>query len=594
MKHSWMWKLLASFALFGFAIYLLVPTFIYFSLNENELKLVRKDKNAFEKFLPSWALQRHIVPGLDLQGGINLALRVDVDKAIADKTVRIADRLAEKTKEKKVSFVNVTAEGEKQDAVIKVTFANSKDRQIFEDTMFEEFRELQPFSATDNSVTLRLDPRLAGEMRRDAVDQTIMTIRNRIDKLGVTEPTIAKRGENEIQIQLPGYDDPQHAKSVVGTTGQLEFQMCDDETEFLKELKDLPEGVTLQESAYQGRGGRSGKDIFLVFAEPDSEKVKTYLKGKVPQSNVIRFGKLDNRGKAGMMRTYTLSRKVDLTGDDLVDARITQASQFDSSPAVSMTFSPSGARIFEEVSGANVGRRFAIVLEDKVDSSPVFQDKISGGNALITMGGGRTRQQIESEARDLALVLKSGALPAPVTFGEERSVGPTLGADSVDNALKAFIIGGLLIILFMLFYYRVSGFISVIGVTFNVVFILAAMAWLGATITLPGVAGLLLTVGLAVDTNVIINERIREELRRGKMPRSAVKAGYEAAFSAVIDSHVTTFIGGVVLWNFGTGPVQNFAATILIGTVFSIFTGVVITRIFFDAMTHNGPQHISI
>jgi preprotein translocase subunit SecD len=412
--------------------------------------------------------------------------------------------------------------------------------------------------------------------------------------MGVTEPSIAKRGDDQIQIQLPGYDDPDKAKALIGRTAQLEFQMCDDETEFMKNLKDLPEGVVFQDSSYTDEKRRFHKDLFILFPANDIEKVKAYLKGKVPDANVVKFGKLDNRGKVGMVRSYTLARKVDLTGDDLVDARISQAGQYDTSAAVSMTFSPSGARIFEEISGANIGNRFAIVLEDNVDSAPVFNAKIGGGNALITMGGGRTRKQIEADAHDLALVLKSGALPAPITFREERSVGPTLGQDSVASAGKAFFVGGLLIILFMIFYYRVAGFISVLGVTFNVVFILAAMAWLGATITLPGVAGLLLTVGMAVDTNVIINERIREELRRGKMPRSAVKAGYEAAFSAVIDSHVTTFIGGIVLWNFGTGPVQNFAATILIGTVFSIFTGVIITRIFFEALTHRGPQTISI
>jgi protein-export membrane protein SecD len=593
MKHSWIWKLLASFALFGLAIYVLIPTFVYFSLDEHQLKEVRKNKGAFANYLPSWAIQRHIVPGLDLQGGIHLALGVDVDKAIGDRTSRVADRVQAMAKEKNVPVKSVTTEGDRQNTVIKVTFANNKDLNAFLDAKLDEMNELQRVSETDSSLSFQLDPASTAVMRRDAVDQTIHNIRNRIDSMGVTEPTIAKRGTDQIQIQLPGYDDPDNAKSLIGRTGQLEFQMCDDQNEFLKNLKDLPEGVKLQESGYRGKSG-AGDDIFLLFAASDLNKVKEYLKGKVPEGDVVKFGKLEGGSMKGMMRSYTLFRKVDLTGDDLVDARVTAASQFDSSPAVSMEFSTSGGKIFEEVSGANVGRRFAIVLEDNVDSTPVFESKIAGGRAQITLGKGKPREQVEREARDLALVLKSGALPAPVTFREERSVGPTLGQDSVENALKAFWVGGLLIILFMIFYYRVAGIISVLGVTFNVVFILAAMAWIGATITLPGVAGLLLTIGMAVDTNVIINERIREELRRGKMPRSAVKAGYSAAFSAVIDSHVTTFIGGIVLWNFGTGPVQNFAATILIGTVFSIFTGVVITRIFFEALTHKGPKTISI
>jgi len=594
MKHSWMWKLLASFALLGLAVYALFPTIVYFNLDADELKKVRENPAAFADYLPSWMHERHIVPGLDLQGGVFLALTVDVDKAIGDKTTRISDRVASTAKEKKLPFVKIDTQGDREETVLLATFANSKDLDSFEEQMKNELQNLQKASSTDTSITYRLDPNLVQAMRRDAVDQTIHTIRTRIDSMGVTEPSIAKRGVNQIQIQLPGYDKPDRAKALIGRTAQLEFQIVDDQANFMKDLKDLPAGVEYHPSMGGGGDFLTVKVTNPKNAAPDLDRVKEYLKGKIPEGNVVKFGMLNKKMHDGVYRTYTLLRRVEMTGDDLVEVSISQKSATDSTPVVSMVFSRAGAQIFYDLSKKYLHRQFAIILEDFVDSAPVFQSEISGGRAQIDIGGGRTRDEIAEEVRDLTLVLKSGALPAPTTFSQDMTVGPTLGAEAVDNGKKAFAVGGLLIILFMVFYYRVAGSISIIGMIFNVIFILAAMATIGATITLPGVAGLLLTVGMAVDTNVIINERIREELRRGKMPRSAVKSGYEAAFSAVIDSHVTTFIGGLVLFNFGTGPVQNFAAMILIGTVFSIFTGVVITRVFFEALTHNGPQTISI
>lgn len=583
MFESWKTRLFFSGLLLAFAIYLLIPTVIYFNLNESQLREVRRDKHAFAKMLPSWSIDSHIIPGLDLQGGIHMVLGVDVDKALKDRAARTSERLKDYAQEQKIAFINV-------DPDLVATFANKADLDAFVQFVNKKFNEVRILSEQTLSLQLELDPNMVQVVRRDAVDQTINTIRTRIDKMGVTEPSISRRGSDKIQIQLPGFDNPEEAKSLIGRTAQLEFQMCDDKTDFLTTLKDLPAGVQLATSAYGRPNGGQGKDIFLEFPEDKFEVVKVYLKDKTPPENVIKYGQLG----PGHMRTYTLERRAVLTGEDLIDAQVSSAGEMDPRPAVAMTFSAGGARIFDELTKVNIGNRMAIVLEERVDSAPVFQTRIPNGRAQITMGGSRTHEETLRDANQLTLVLKSGALPAPVTFREERSVGPSLGADSVKQGQMAFLVGSVLVILLMMFYYRISGFFSVIAVIYNLILMLAALAWLGATITLPGIAGLLLTFGIAVDANVIINERIREELRRGKSPKAAVDTGYKSAFTAVFDSHVTSFIAGVVLWEFGTGPVQNFATMLVIGTVLSIFTAVFITRVFFDMVCAWHPKELSI
>ena len=591
MQKTWKIRLLVALLVGLFGSYLVWPTLTYFSLSEAQLAEVKKSKDAFRQFIPEWVSESHIVPGLDLQGGIHMVLGVDLDKAISDKTGRIADRLLSEFKEKKIEVEKVLhlADEDKGDR-IEVLFKDPSGVGKYNAEMADLFTDLAVLSEESQRMLFRLHPNLALIIRRDAVDQTINTIRNRVDSMGVTEPSITKRGDDQVQVQLPGYSDPEEAKSLIGRTAQLEFLMCDDDTTFLQTLNDLPENVELQSSGYQGPGGGSGKDIYLSFPKDSLETVKKYLKGKVPAGRVVKFGNIDKT----TLRTYTLISKVELTGDDLVDAQVAMGSPESPRPFVSMTFSPAGARIFDELTARSIGKRMAIVLEELVDSAPVIQTRISGGSASITMGGARTREEMLKDANQLSLVLKAGALPAPVTFREERSVGPSLGADSVQQGKMAFTLGGLLVILFMLIYYKLAGLISVIGVLFNLLFVAATLSWLGGTVTLPGLAGLLLTVGMAVDANIIINERIREELLAGKTPRSAVSAGYDAAFSAIIDANFTTFIAGMVLWQYGSGPVQNFATTLLIGTVSSVVTAIFITRIFFDMVTAKGPQKMSI
>lgn len=597
MQTSWKMRLPVALAALLVAFYFLYPSLVYVSLSDDELKEVRQSKSAFDKYVPSWAPTNHIVPGLDLQGGINIVLGVDLEKAITDKTARASDRLVEFAKGEGITISSLKQKGASPNLLdeVEVVLPQASDVSAFKEKVINKFSDFQFVTSSDNTVLLRLLPELAQSIRHDAVNQTVTTIISRIDKMGVTEPSISRRGDDQVQIQLPGYDDPEQAKQLLGRTAQLSFQMCADDTTFLKNLHDLPAGVELIESGYSRPDSTGGKDIFLKFAASQIDVVKAYLADKVPTEFAIKYGKLGAEGLGEQsMRTYTLERKVALTGDDLVDARVSQGSDTNPRPGVSLTFGPAGAKVFAELTAVSIGKRMAIVLEDNVDSAPVISTKIPDGNAFISMGGSRTTQEMLQDANQLSLVLKSGALPAPVTFREERTVGPSLGKESVEQVKVAFILGAIVIALFMVFYYRFSGFASLIAVVFNMVFVLAAMSFLGATLTLPGIAALLLTVGVAVDANVIINERIREELRLGKMPRSAVKAGYDAAMSAIVDANVTTFIAGMVLWQFGTGPVQNFATMLMIGTVSSVITSIFVTRIFLDMVTSRGQKNLSI
>lgn len=593
MQDSWKLRFIFALTFLGLAIYLLYPSVIYFSLDEKQLTEVRRDRDAFSRYVPGWLPQSHIVPGLDLQGGIHIVLGVDLDKAISDKLGRMAGRLKKQAEDDSIGVKSfATSKSQDSGDRIDIVFADNAALSSFKEKVLDKFGELDVASESDASLSLMLNRKFVASVEQDTVGQTMSTLRSRIDKLGVTEPSIARRGDDQIQIQLPGFDDPERARSILGRTAQLQFLLANDESEFLKELKDLPEYAKLVTSSYGKPNNRSGKDIYLLVPTEKIDSLKSYLTTKVPAGLLIAFG--GESADGSQFRTFTLNEKVELTGDDLVDARVTMGSSTDPRPSVSLTMSPTGAVLFDEMAARSLGMRLAIVLEDKVDSAPVLQTTKFGGSASISMGGARTRQEMLKDANDLALVLKAGALPAAVTFREERSVGPSLGADSIKAGKFAFMLSGILVALFMMFYYRFAGIVSVIGLFFNMTFVLAILSWLGATITLPGIAGLALTMGMAVDANVIINERIREELRAGKMPRSAIRAGYDAALSAVMDANITTFIAGLVLWQYGTGPVQNFATMLLIGTITSVITAVLITRIFFDMATRNSPTTLSI
>lgn len=582
--NTWPIRLLFVIAAIAVGAYFLYPSVVYFTLDEGDLAEVRADKAAFAKHLPSWAPTSHVVPGLDLQGGVHMVLGVDLDKAISDKARRIASRMRDELADRKVAADGVehlVDEG-KGDRV-RVTFKDDAALKTFDADIVENYGDLTEVARAGLAITFRVHPDWVNKVKADAVDQTIKTITNRIDKMHVTEPSITKRGNDQVQVQLPGYTNPEEAKSLIGRTAQLEFQMCDDESDFLTRVENLPAWAKLQSTSFQRRDGALGTDTYLEFPEENLKEVRELLLGKVPAALVVKYGHLNERvGEAKTMRTYTLNADVDLTGDDLVNAQVAMGSPEQPTPYVTLEFSATGKQIFADLTTKNVGRRMAIVLEDIVDSAPVINEPITGGSAQITMGGSRTRDEMLRDANQLALVLKAGALPAPVTFREERSVGPSLGRDALEEAKVASLVGALLVLVFMVIIYKVGGVIAMLCAFLNIFFVLATLSFANGTLSLPGIAGLLLTVGMAVDANIIINERMREEFLSGKTARAAIDSGYSSAFSAILDSNVSTALAGVVCLQFGSGPVQNFATTLLIGIVSTMFTAVFMSRVLFD------------
>lgn len=388
----------------------------------------------------------------------------------------------------------------------------------------------------------------------NAREQALETIRNRIDQFGVAEPTIQKRGKDEIVVQLPGIKDPKRAIELIGKTAQLEFKLVDEESPLWNEL---PVSVRPAE---------------------EEEFLKRFVP-RLPEGDEILFQRIVDRQTGEVYkRPYILKKEVLLTGSLLTDARVQIDSRFNE-PYVSLTFNSLGAKIFEDVTAKNIKKRLAIVLDGNVYSAPVIQERISGGNAQIT--GNFTMD----EAKDLAIVLRAGALPAPLKLLENVTVGPSLGRDSIEAGKVAGIGAFIMVVAFMLFYYRLSGLIADIALILNLLLLIGAMAMLNATLTLPGIAGIILTIGMAVDSNVLMFERIREELRHGKTPRAAIDSGYKKAFWTIFDSHVTTLITAAVLFQFGTGPIKGFAVTLSLGVAINLFTALIGTKTVFDMIT---------
>ncbi len=473
--------------------------------------------------------------GLDLQGGMHLVLEVQNQKALESTVERIGQELRTKLKKEQIRSAGL----EQLNAGLSVRVDGKDQIDKFEKILNEDFKDLRINSrALDNDVLtmiLDLPEKESNHIRKMAVEQALETIRNRIDQFGVSEPDIRLQGENRLLIQLPGVKDTQRAKDLIGKTALLEFKLLDESHDVDEALKGIvPPGTEV---------------LYEVKEDPKTRRIT-----KTP---------------------YLIMKRALLTGAYLTDAKVQIDSQYNE-PYVSIKFDKKGAMLFEKITEENVKKRLAIVLDQKVYSAPVIQEKISGGEARIT--GNFT----SDEARDLAIVLRAGALPAPVKILEERTVGPSLGTDSINQGMFAGLIGGILVILFMAFYYKGAGLIADIALMFNIVMIFGGLAAFQATLTLPGIAGIVLTIGMAVDANVLIFERIREELRLGKTPRAAVDAGFDLATLTILDSNITTLIAALVLFQFGTGPIKGFAVTLSLGILASVFTALVLTRVIFD------------
>ena len=485
-------------------------------------------------FKPELWPHKKINLGLDLQGGMHLVLEVDTFKAVESQVERISEEIRDQLRKEQIRKVTleridgsrISAKIEDPEALDKFTAILKKD--------FDFLKRSPRTEANVSTIMLEMPANEADDIQRLAVDQALETIRNRIDQFGVAEPDIRRQGENRILIQLPGIKDTDRAKDLIGRTALLEFKLVDDTDDVNAAVKgDVPAGKEI---------------LYQVHKDPESGKTS-----KVP---------------------LLLKKRTLLTGAYLTNARV----DFDefNTPFVSISFDKKGARIFERVTGENVNKRLAIVLDNAVASAPVIQEKIAGGQARITGNFSL------AEAKDLAIVLRAGALPAPVKILEERTVGPSLGADSIREGLISMLVGGILVVLFMMVYYKGAGVIADVALILNIPLIAAGLAGFQATLTLPGIAGIILTIGMAVDANVIIFERIREELALGRTPRAAIDAGYDRATLTILDANVTTLIAAVVLFQFGTGPVKGFAVTLSLGVIASMFTALIMSRMIFD------------
>ncbi len=488
--------------------------------------------------LPQWWTNTFgpIQLGLDLQGGMHLVLGVDVDAAVESRVDTVIDQTETRLREKDIIFKRI--ERRQGDRLVILVYDDEEGAKV-DALMAEDFPNLEAQTLTGQGGYIEKHYRLSDQEIADiedyAVRQALETMRNRVDQFGVSEPTLQRQSGNRILIQLPGVDEPERAISLLGKTARLEFKIVDD-------TADVQQAVA----------------------------------GQLPPGRELLYERNVNRSTGAVNETpLVVIDKTVLTGDLLADANVRIDTRFNE-PYVAIDFNAVGAKRFEQITAANVGKRMAIVLDGTVYSAPVIRERIAGGSAQVS--GAFSSQ----EATDLAIVLRAGSLPAPVNVLENRTVGPSLGQDSIDKGIKSIWVGAVLVVLAMILYYQWSGLVAVLALALNLLFISAMLSMFGATLTLPGLAGVVLTVGMAVDANVLIFERIREELRLGRAPKLALDSGYSKAFLTIIDANVTTLLAALVLFQFGTGPVRGFAVTLSIGIIASLFTAIFVSRVVFD------------
>ena len=565
------------------SVWFLMPT--YYSLFVVE-RHERNNVAVLEKVLPAWAppARYKLSLGLDLQGGIYTVMRVDTTTALVKRAERQAAQMVNHIKNQKLGELTASTNPETRE--VTLTAADPATLDAIEKELADQFRDFKKEKREGSSLTLSMDEANIDAFTQGAVDQAMFVIRRRIDKWGVAEVDVRKLGADSIQISMPGQEDPEQAKELIGTTAQLEFRLLDNtDPGFFKELFEknppaLDSGITLNNASKEG---------FPQIESVDREKLLAYVKDKAPAGRQIMLHCVENtvetsKQKCETYSTYLVESDIPLTGEHLTDAIHRQNPQ-DLEIEVGFAFDAAGARDLEALTEKNICRRMAIVLDDMVHTAPTIQSKIPGGNGRITLGRGKKEEKIK-EAQTLAIVLKAGALPAPVTVGEIRQVGASLGDELVKKGSLAALVGLGLVVLFMVIYYRGSGLVADVALILNGALILAGLALFKATLTLPGIAGFVLTLGIAVDANVLINERIREELAAGKSARTAVDQGYDRAFWTIFDAHVTTLIAGVILFFTGSGPVQGFATALIVGIVASLFTSIVVTRVITTYLVH--------
>ena len=485
---------------------------------------------------PQWLRDKQLQLGLDLKGGVQLVMRVQTDDALRVKTEQDSGRLQEEMKRRSVpgavTIIDVTS--------FRVDGVTPPQEAAFRQSAEQETVDFERSPGAGGTHTFRMRPNIAQRLREEAVVQARQTIERRVNELGVTEPSIAQQGADQILVQLPGVSDVDRAKQVIGSPGMLELKLVE-------------------------QGPAASRDDLLRSTG-----------GVMPANMEVLTGPGD--AATGGPAYYLVRRVAAVTGQDLRGARV----QLDENnmPAVGFTLNSSGAAAFARVTGENVGRFLAIVLDKTVQSAPRINSRIAADGQIA---GGFTQE----EAQDLALILRSGALPATLTYLQEQTIGPTLGADSIRSGVLASVAGLLLISVFMLIYYKLSGVNAVVALVFNLVILLGLMAYVGAVMTLPGIAGFVLTMGMGVDSNVLIFERIKEELEAQRGVRAAINAGFSRVFWTLVDTHTAALISAAFLFQFGTGPIRGFAVALFFGLLSNLFTSIFVSKTLFEAELAN-------
>lgn len=530
-----------------------------------------------------WPSKNKLNYGLDIQGGLHLVMGADMDGVIAETTNRMVPSLREETAKEGVTLTDIKVTNPLLGEV-QFSYGTPDMKSKLEAFLSSRYPTVfQTISSDDHQLTARFYEAYLNDTKDKVIHQSIETIRNRIDEFGVSEPSISQQGTNRVLVQLPGMADAERAKALINTTAKLDFMIVSDEVD----------QASLQKMIADAEKAGNYSLATMKYGEYVA-KLNQDLAGKIPEKTVLYFEKADNALKMenGAM-PYLLKTDTNLGGKDLDNAFVSYGQYGE--PEVALRFNSAGAGRFADLTGNNVGRRMAIVLDKVIKSAPNLKERIAGGNAVVTLGGRNDRQKSMDEAKMISTALRAGALPASLEQLEERRVGPTLGADSIQRAQMASYLGAILIIVFIVFYYKAMGLIATACLGINILSVFALLTSFGATLTLPGIAGIALTVGVAVDANVLINERIKEELKHGSSFKLAIQEGYARAMSAILDSNITTAATACILLYFGTGPVRGFAVTLLIGIATTLFANVFVSKVLVETLIHKlGFKKLSV
>lgn len=566
MKTSWWVRFSVLLVLVAASVIVLLPTVMKFDENGH------------------YPVKSKINLGLDLQGGLYMVLGIDFKKVYRDEVQTYVRKIESLMKDQEIGMSIGDVDGsDLNDPKQSFTLTKASDMEAAKKKIKEMFGNTIRITQEDGArLQIGLAHSVKTSIEEQSVGKSIEVIRNRIDEFGVTEPEIIAQGSDRIVVQLPGVRDIERAKELIGKTAKLEFKIVND---------SVPPATLM---TWMEKAKAAG--ITYKKGEKFSEYIKKmndFLAKDLPEGHELAFEKSKTDDESQNI-PFVIEATPRITGDDLADARVL-IDQQKNQPYVSMEFKSSGAKRFEETTGANIGRRMAVVLDGNVYSAPNIQAKIAGGQAQITLGGGANFNKVMSEARDLALILRAGALPVQLDFLEQRTVGPNLGNDSIQSAKFASIVGCVLVFIFAVVYYRFSGVIAIVTLLLNVLFTVAILVAMEATLTLPGIAGIALTVGMAIDTNIIIFEKIRDEIRKGLSSFKAYEMGFDSALWTILDAHITQAAAGFCLLNFGTGPIRGFAVTLLVGIAVTVYTAYYVSHILYELyMEKTGSKALSI